>query len=311
MTNFLTVALQVAILFVLIGVGALARRVRLLDEKAVAGMVNLLILVVTPALIVDVFQRPFDPSTLRQFALAFPIAFAVHFALILIACLTARGDARRRPVLKLAMVFSNAGFMGIPLEQAILGADGVFYGIVYVATFNLFIWSWGILAMRERKGAGEGFPWKAVVNPGTVGLAVGFPLFALSLKLPAFLGEPVHHLANLNTPLAMVAIGFYLAGAKLGPVLRSGAAHLAAAIRLLLFPLLFVGVLWLLRGVLDRTMALSLVIGVSAPVAAMVPMFAAKFGRDVDAAVGLVSGTTLLSVLTMPLVIAIALEALP
>jgi len=148
MQNLATVAAQVGVLFALMAVGAVCRRVRLVDETSVKGMVNVLLLVVTPSLIIDSFQRPFDSSMMHGFFWAFVIAAFAHVAIILFARIFSRGDDKSRPVLRLAMVFSNAGFMGIPLEQAILGAEGVFYGIVYVVVFNFFMWSWGLYEMR-------------------------------------------------------------------------------------------------------------------------------------------------------------------
>ena len=264
----------------------------------------------TPCLIVDVCQRPFDPAMLRSFGEAFVIVVAAHAALILLARLTARGDGRALPVLRLATVFSNAGFMGVPLEYAILGPEGVFYGIVYVAAFNLFIWSWGLVEMR---GSGR-MDWASVrpmlVNPGTVGIAVGLPLFLLSVSLPQVVKTPVHLMSEMNTPLAMLVIGFYLAGANFRRVISMPSAYLAAAVRLLVYPLAMVALLFPLRTHFPREMMLALVTAASAPVAAMVSMFASKFSRDVDLSVGLVSGTTLLSIITMPPVIALAMEVL-
>lgn len=313
MQNLATVATQVGILFALMAVGAICRRTRLVDGPAVKGIVNLLIIVVTPCLIVDVFQRPFEPSMLRSFLLGFAISFAAHIALIAIARLTARGDAKSLPVLRLATVFSNAGFMGIPLEYAILGPKGVFYGIVYVATFNLFIWSWGLMQMRD-EGRGKSVTWQdvrpMVLNPGTFGLVLGLPLFLFSVTLPSIVKTPVHLLSELNTPLAMVVIGFYLAGADFRRVIRTPAAYVSTFVRLVAFPLLMIGALWFLRGYVDRMMSLAIVIASSAPVAAMVTMFASKYERDVDLSVGLVSGTTLLSIATMPPVIALGMEVL-
>jgi hypothetical protein len=339
MQNLATVATQVGILFALMAVGAVCRRTRLVDGPAVKGIVNLLIMVVTPCIIVDVFQRPFEQSMLRSFLMGFAISFAAHIALIAIARLTARGDAKSLPVLRLATVFSNAGFMGIPLEYAILGPKGVFYGIVYVATFNLFIWSWGLVQMRDGERNGESSFAKApaaakalagkvednrrtgkrvawqdvrpmVLNPGTFGLVLGLPLFLFSVTLPSIVKTPVHLLSELNTPLAMVVIGFYLAGADFRRVIRTPAAYVSAFVRLVAFPLLMIGALWFLRGYVDRMMSLAIVIASSAPVAAMVTMFASKYERDVDLSVGLVSGTTLLSIATMPPVIALGMEVL-
>lgn len=314
MGNFLIVAQQVAILFVLMGAGALMRKAGFFRENAIDGIVNILILVVTPCLIVDVFQRPFDPSMLKGLGIAFVIASLVHVVLILVSGLAVRhrNEDIRRP-LRLAAVFSNAGFMGIPLEQAVLGEDGVFYGIVYVVVFNLFMWSWGYGTMQKTSASGtkrQALSTKMWVNPGTIGLALGAPLFFLSLKLPAIIGVPVHHMANLNTPLAMIVIGYCLAGTAFGKVLRTGAVHVAAGLRLVVCPLLVIALLLPFRHALDRNMMLALTVAASAPVAAMVSMFATKFNRDVDVSVAVVSGTTLLSVLTMPPVIALAMDLL-
>ena len=317
MQNLATVAAQVCVLFALMAVGAVCRRVRLVDEASVKGIVNVLLLVVTPSLIIDSFQRPFDPAMVHGFFWAFAIAVSAHVAIILFARLFSRGDDRSRPVLRLAMVFSNAGFMGIPLEQAILGAEGVFYGIVYVVVFNFFMWSWGLYEMKfkvESEKFKVGFRAKdlrpMVVNPGTVGIAIGLPLFFASVSLPAILKTPISLLAGLNTPLAMLVIGFYLAGADFRRVVRMPSAYLAAAIRLVAYPLAMVALLFPLRAHFPREMMLALVTAASAPVAAMVSMFASKFSRDVDLSVGLVSGTTLLSIFTMPPVIALAMEVL-
>lgn len=317
MQNLATVAAQVGVLFALMAVGAVCRRVRLVDEASVKGIVNVLLLVVTPCLIIDSFQRPFDSSMMHGFFWAFAIAVSAHVAIILFARLFSRGDDRSRPVLRLAMVFSNAGFMGIPLEQAILGAEGVFYGIVYVVVFNFFMWSWGLYEMKfkvESEKFKVGFRAKdlrpMIVNPGTVGIAIGLPLFFASVSLPAILKTPISLLAGLNTPLAMLVIGFYLAGADFRRVISMPSAYLAAAVRLVVFPLALLALLYPLRSHFPREMMLALVTAASAPVAAMVSMFASKFSRDVDLSVGLVSGTTLLSIFTMPPVIALAMEVL-
>ena len=318
MENFLTVASQVAVLFVLMGAGAAMRRLRLIGDGAVDGMVNMLMFVVTPCVIVDCFQRPFDSSMLSGLGLAFVIAVAGHLAIIAIARLLVRPrDDDVGSTLQLAAVFSNAGFMGIPLEQAILGPKGVFYGVVYVVVFNLFIWTWGVARMekgrrkkeegRSEEASGVGV-WKMVANPGTVGIALGLPFFLLSAKLPSVMATSVHHVANLNTPMAMIVIGYSLAGAKFGRVAKMCSVYLASGVRLVVHPLVMVAALAPFAARLDRDMALALVIASSAPVAAMVAMFASKFRRDVDVGVAVVSATTLASIVTMPPVIAFAMH---
>ncbi len=306
MENLVLIAREVAVLFALMSVGFFCRRRRILDDAAVKGLVDLLILVVTPCLIVHVFQRDFDPSKLESLGMAFMISIAGHFLAIALSIFLVRHRSEdTRTVLRTAAVFSNAGFMGIPLEQAVLGDDGVFFGIVYVVVFNFFIWSWGLWTM-----GGKPRLKLMLLNPGTVGLASGLPLFFLSARLPPVVARPVEMVAALNTPLAMIIIGYYLGGARFDAAIRSLPVWVAAAVRLLAYPLLMLAALYPFSGHLDKTMVLAIVTASSAPVAAMVSMFAAKFNRDVDSSVAVVSGTTLLSIVTMPAVIALAMEML-
>ena len=310
MDNFFFVATQVGVLFSLMAVGALCRKARLIEDMSIKGIVNILMLVVTPCLIVECFQRPFDPASLRSLGLAFAIALLAHAVLILFAIAAIRhSDGSTRAVLRLAAVFSNAGFMGIPLEHALFGPDGVFFGVVYVVVFNLVMWSWGLCVMKgvsfKTMDAKNAVP--LFLNPGTVGILVALPLFVFSVKLPTVPSECIRLVSSLNTPLAMLVIGYYLAGAALGPVIRSPSAYFAAFVRLVACPAALIALLAPFKGSIDRTMALSLVTAASAPVAAMVSIFASKYGRDVDTSVGLVSGTTLLSMFTMPLAISVAM----
>ena len=308
MENILIVASKVAVLFVLMGTGFMVRRFKILGDAAIEGCANLLMVVVTPCLIVDCFRRPFDPQMLGGLGLAFAIASLGHFAAIAIASVVVRHrDENVRRPLALAAVFSNAGFMGLPLEQAIIGDEGVFYGVVYVVVFNLFIWSWGLRTMQDEGGdSRSSCAWKMFVNPGTVGLAVGFPIFFFSVDLPSIVAEPLHHIANLNTPLAMIVVGYSLAGANLGRVAKMPAAYVAMSVRLVAYPLAVIAAMYPFRNVLDRDMMLALSIASAAPVAAMVSMLSVKYRRDVETSVAVVSASTLLSILTIPTLVAFA-----
>lgn len=301
--SLVAVARQVGILFLLMGVGFVCRRTKILGEASLKGMADLLILVVTPCLIVHAFQaHPYEPRLLVGLGWAFALAALAHALGLAAACLLVRDRAvRTRSVLRAAIVFSNAGFMGIPLEYALLGADGVFYGIAYVVVFNLVFWSWGLVAFCG--SLKDVRPLTLFLNPGSVGVALGLPLFLFSWPLPEAVGTPVKMMADLNTPLAMIIIGANLATAALGPVARLPKAYLAGALRLVAVPGAFLALVWALvrLGVtLEPKMAVAIVTAASAPVAALTSMFAVRYDRDVALSAGLVSGTTLLSMLTMP-----------
>lgn len=308
--SLLIVARQVGVLFALMAVGFVCNKAKLITKESVKGMVNVLVLIVTPCLIVHSFQaHQYEPRLLVGLVWAFALAALSHVLGIVAARIFVRDrDVRRRSVLRCGIVFSNAGFMGIPLEYALLGSDGVFYGVAYVVMFNLMFWSWGLVnfcgSLKDMKLR------TLFVNPGSIGVALGLPLFLLSWKLPEFIGAPVKMMSDINTPLAMIVIGYNLADAKFGPVLRDGMAYFVGAMRLLIVPLLFLGTVFALRrsGVgLDGRMAVAVITAASAPAAAFNTMFAVKYDRDVALSVGLVSGTTLLSILTMPPIVGLAL----
>ena len=313
------VSKQVGILFALMVVGFLCNRRKLLNAVAIKGITELLVLIVTPCVIVHSFiQQKFAVSLLGDLGWALAVSVFAHVvgAAIAFACLHGRdkrdppasGGPGRAGVLRFAVIFSNAGFMGIPLEYALLGADGVFFGAMYVVVFNLLCWSLGVAVMcRGMKNVGL----RALfINAGTVGVALGLPFFLFSLKLPEVVGRPVAMLAGLNTPLAMIMVGWYLAETDFRPVLRCGAAYGVAALRLVAVPLVviaaFVGVRACVPA-LNPVMAVAISTAAAAPTAALTTVIAARYDKDVSTATSLVSGTTLLSILTMPPIVGFAL----
>lgn len=298
---------QVFTLFALMGVGFALSKRKLIDDATLKALVALLVRVVTPCLIVQAFQRPFEASRLGALGAAFAISAVVQIASIGLAAAAFPRTREGWRTLRFATVFSNAGFMGIPLEQAILGDDGVFYGAAFVVTFNLVCWSWGVCLMSGSNR--EISPKRIFFNPGLLGIAIGLPFFFTSTALPPVLAEPVKMLADLNTPLAMVVVGHYLAWAKYGPVLRDVRAWRSAFLRLVAVPAAVVGAFLAFRALapgvaLDPTLVLAMVIPSAAPVAALTAIFAVAYNRATDTSAGLVAGTTLLSILTMPPVIA-------
>lgn len=306
--GFLLVAEQVLVLFMLMAVGYACRRVKLLSEECVKGCVNLLLLVVTPCLIVHVFQRPFSREMLANLGWAVGAALTAHLVGIAFAEIFFRkSEERLRGVLKFGTVFSNGGFMAIPLEYALLGAEGAFYGAVYVVLFNLLCWTYGLKGMcGHLKDMNRRILF---INPGTVGLAAGLPLFLFSVRLPAVIGDPVKYISDLNTPLAMIIIGFYLADARFAAYFKCPQALFASVFRLAVIPGIVLALLFAFAGScgLSGTMCIALTASASAPAAAMNTMFAAKYGKDVDVSAGIVAVTTIASCLTMPLLVGVAM----
>lgn len=309
MEAFAAVAQQVLILFILIGVGVLCQKCRLISDKVVQGMTDVVLYCVTPCVLIKSFAEiPFSGQKLRELLLALLLACLLHVGMILLSFVLIRdADSSRERMLRFAAIFSNAGFMGLPLQEALLGSEGAFFGGMYVAVFNACVWSFGLYLMSgDRKTVS---PKKMLLTPGLLGVFAGMVVFLLPLILPSFsipeiIFAPIRHLAALNTPLPMLVIGYYLAQIDFKSVLRDYKGFFVILLRMAGFPLLALGALYLcgLRG----NMLISLIISVSSPCAALTTMFATKYDRYPQSSCNLVSLSTLLAVLTMPLLVGLA-----
>lgn len=299
--NFLTVGQQVLILFILVLIGFVLGKRGVMNDAGGRICSDLAMFLATPCVIITSFQREYSDAVLKSLLIALLVAFALHAVMIGIAHLVYRkGDARTR-VYRAATALSNAGFMGLPLQQAVLGDEGVLYGAAYVVAMTVTLWSYGLLLMdkSERKVPIR----KIVFSPGMIGLFVGFLLFVCRVTLPDLIAVPVKHLGNLNTPLPMLFAGFYLSKIDIKKALRQWSDYGALAMRLVVVPTVCIGLMYVcgLRGV----MLISMSIALTAPVAVAVAMFADRYRQDAKTAVNLVALSTLFSVVTMPLIVAV------
>ncbi|MDD6485256.1 MAG: AEC family transporter [Clostridiales bacterium] len=297
LSNILTVAQQVLILFILIGVGFAANKTKIISEEAIKGVTNLMLYIVTPAVIINSFNRPLDTQMMKGLVIVFAAAVFAHIINIVAAtALIHDKEKGRERIFKLSMVFSNCGYMSFPLQEAILGSDGVFYGAAYVAVFNIIVWTWGESLMR---GSFKFSLKKIILNPGIIGTLVGLVIFFGSVPVPSVIGNPIGYLADLNTPVAMIIIGYHLANASLK--IRGKNEYITMLYRLIISPVILAAALLLCSVKGDILIVCT--IAASAPVAALVTMFATKFEADTRLAAGLASLTTVISIITMPVIV--------
>ena len=201
------IAQQVLVLFILISVGFGCGKKGVLTEHASKKMTDIVLYVVTPCVMVSAFQREFSFELLGSVLVAALTAAAIMTASILLTRLVIRDkNEARKKVLQFAVIFSNCGFMSLPLQKALLGDDGWFFGSIFVAVFNVFCWTYGLVDMSGDKK--QLSIKKLALNPGIIGVTAAVILFICQLRLPVFILDPVTHLANLNTPLPMLIIGF-------------------------------------------------------------------------------------------------------
>ena len=297
-----TVVGKVAVIMPLIVVGYFVTKRGIFTERGASEVTTLLIKLVTPCVIVNSFLG--NTGTLGAYELLMAMALpALWMAAALgISLLAFRKEPpERQKVLRFSVLFSNTGFMGIPLVQGIVGDAGVIYASFGVVVFNILCWTYGYSMMS----GGAKLNLKTILlNPGIVGLLFGLPLYFLRLELPGILAEPVGYLADLNTPLAMLVVGSYIAKVDLHSFISDFSVYKASFLRLLLCPGVFLLMLLLLRPRED--LFLSNMIQASAPVAANSVLFAVQFKRDSELASKLVAVSTVLSILTIPVMTVIS-----
>ncbi len=299
MGYFFTAFIKVFVMVIMMAVGWIAAKTGTLTEEGSKDLTKILLNIVTPCLIVDSFLS-ISPGAISVGSMlqAVIISFmAIGIAILISMMLFRREVESRKTVLRFEVIFSNAGFMGLPLVQSIVGDGGAVFASFFVAVFNFLCWTYGYSLMNHGKKIKI---WRLICNPGTIGIAIGLPLYLLNISLPSVLQVPLQGFSDLNTPLAMLVVGGYIAKMRVKDFLSDKNVFLAVTARLLLAPMAFVGVLCLIRPEYD--LFLSTVIQASAPSAANGALFAAMYGQDAKLASKTVAMATLFSVVTIPII---------
>lgn len=304
LNNLISVSSQVLILFILIATGFICAKKRIFTDESIKSLTGFILYIVTPCVIISSFHREFNSSMARKLVQCALLALGTHLINILLAHSVIRTkDADKKIVLQYGTVFSNCGYMALPLQNAILGSEGVFLGASFISIFNLLTWTYGLILMS---GDRKNFSAKKIIfNPGIIGILIGLIFFISPVKLPPVLLAPVNHLASLNTPLPMIVIGFFLSKITSAKILKDISFCIAIFFRLLICPMIALVLLKVLK--IDPFVSTVVIISASAPGAANTTMFAAMFNRDTKIAGAFVALSTLFSIITMPFIISMTL----
>ncbi len=309
--NAFNVFSQVLILAIIVMVGFIGDRMGFFTEKTARGCNDLLFYIVTPALIINSFSTiQFSNENAKGFLIECLCCAAFHALAIIVSIFVFnKGERDKNVIFKYGTVYGNMGYMGIPLSQAIMqtvtgnGEIGVFYCSAAMIVFNIFSFTHGVMLMS---GSGGKFDAKKLIlNPGVIGILLGAPIFLLGINLPEIIKEPITHIGNMNTPLAMVLFGTYLSKSDFKTMFKQGNIYITAVLKLVVLPL--VAILgFYLAGVRGNLLIVASVF-VSAPTATNTSMFAAKFGKDTAIASQTTGLVSILAIATMPMCVALAM----
>lgn len=297
MEAFLAVTAKVAVILIFIVLGYVTVKFGMFSQKGLGEITSFLLYVVTPCLIVDSFLSA-ESGALDAWSLFLAVVLPAISMFMSIAgsyLLFKKEEPNRRKVLRFALIFCNVGFMGVPLVQGIVGAEGVLFSSFFIVVFNVISWTYGYTMM----GGGKIRIKTLLMNPGVIGLVIGLPLYFFDVQLPELIASPVNMISAVNTPLAMIVVGGYIARVNWKEFISDIAVYKLAFLRLIVAPALYLVVALLVRP--NETLLLSSVIQAATPVAANTVLFAVQFKNDAELASKSIAVTTALSVLTIPL----------
>ncbi len=305
--NCLIAAKQVVILYIIVAAGYVCDKTKIFTVRTSRASNNLLFYLITPCVIVNSFlTTEFTANTAKGLALAGVCAALTHLTGIALSAPFFRDVTKRtNAVFKFASIYGNMGYMALPLAQAVLGSEGVFYCSAGVIMFQVFCFTHGVWLMnRGNEGETKFRAKNLIVNPGVIAVLIGLPLFLLKLEMPEIIIKPIQFIGSMNTPLAMLMLGTYMSNAGLNTIFKNKEQYLAAAIKIIAVPLVMLGILKL-TGFVTGALLTAVIIQASAPSANNTVMFSAKYGRDTGVAAKTVAFISFASILTMPVMIAL------
>lgn len=291
---------KIAEVFVILAIGVLVFRCHIIDSQANRKMSGLLLYVVSPALIISSYQIEFDQARFKGLLMTAVLSAGSFLLSILLSDIAIKpGGQGDTEVEKISVIYSNCGFIGIPLINALLGQEGVFYMTAYITVFNILVWSHGIYLMcgiSDLKSTLKHF-----ITPSTVAVVLGLCFFMARIKLPTFIGNPVSAIGDMNTSLAMLVAGGNLAESNLWECIKRPRIYYISFLKLIVIPVLTLLLLAVCR--VEKSVGLVVLVAAACPAGATGTMFALQYHKNSSYASELFTVTTLLSLVTIPLTI--------
>ena len=303
---------QVLTMFLLAGVGAVMFKTGKITKEGSKTLANLLIYLSLPAVIIQGFQVQRDLQHVQMLG----VSTVASFLIMMISLIVSRLAFRRDDMAAFAGTFSNPGFFGIPLIVAGLRPEAVFYVAPFVAIVNLMQWTYGVSLLtkedREKEAGGENKKENRAAGaaallkrlftaPFMVGILIGLFFFFTGLPMPGLVSRCVSYLAGLNTPVAMFTVGIYLAQTDVIGMFKKLVLYKVSLVRLVPIPLISFLFLWLLPVNMPE-MKLAILIAIACPVGSNIAVYAQLYNKDYPYAVETVVISTLLSIITIPLI---------
>jgi predicted permease len=293
---------RLVVIVAIIALGFLLARLKLISEHTNRDLVGLLLSVFMPAALFSAFPIEYSSDTLTLFTSGLGAGVIVMCAVIILSRLLFskliyKGEIRFES--QFAFIFNNATFLGYPIVLTTFGAEGLVPYCGFIVAFNIALFSYGVFLFKRR------LTWQLIgdtlINPNIIAVLLGMAVFLIRFPLPDVVTQSVSIVAGATTPLSLICIGYMLSHAKLKFALRKWRLVLTAALQLTIAPVTTYFVLTALRFP-DAVVTVCTLIQ-ALPTATSLALFAKKYGGNDIEASELVSISTILSCLSLPLMV--------
>jgi predicted permease len=278
-------------------------KAKIAKPQSISSLASILVYICTPAIIIHGFQSiEFSLKTIKNLGVFFLVAIAIHlfmFGIAWIAIRKKRDDIKYR-IVTVASACGNCGFLGIPLIKALLPdhPEAVVYAAIFSISMNLIGFTLGCLAIsNDTKYISIK---RILLNPAMIASYFAIPMFILGLRLPNAILGTFEMFVTISTPICMFVLGMRLATVKISSIFTSPTIYISVVAKQIIMPLVVIAITFLLP--LDSVMEKSMVILCSCPVASVVLNLSELIGNGQDQAANSVLLSTVLSVLTIPLI---------
>ncbi|MEN8906588.1 MAG: AEC family transporter [Clostridiales bacterium] len=296
--KFTVVFSQVLILFIILIIGFISRKFKILNVETNKSLTEFLVNVTIPFTIISSFNQKYPHSAMLNAGKIFLLSFLIHGISIIIGKIVTKNfKPTTKNVLWFVIIFSNCGFMGFPIMESIYGKIGIFYSSIYIIPFNLFLWTIGQIIFSETKD--KKMMKKAILNPGIIAVFLGLIIFIIPYDMPFVATNVFELMGSLTSPLSMIIIGSMLASINVKDIFSDISVYYGSVIRLFLMPFIFL-ILFKIIGISGIVLGVC-IISTAMPAAANTVIFSEKFGGDSLLASKIVFLSTAISIITIPI----------
>ena len=297
MDNFLKMLNTQMILIIYLAVGFYCAKRGIIDGHAKQKLTDLILKITLPCMIFASFNKPLTPQVLRETAVIFAVAMGITILSYLGGKLLYNRFAReKKSVLQYTTLVNNSGFLGMPMVSSVYGTDGLFYASIFIIPNRIAMWTAGI-SLFTTSNFKESCK-NIFLNPCIISVFLGILRQLIGVPLPGFLETAIGDIGDITTPLSMFIIGTMLVDVSLSSMVEPSILYLAF-IRLIALPLVALAALKGL-GMSSMLTGLSLIL-TGMPAGSTSVLLSVKYGVDADFASRCVVTTTLISLITVPL----------